>query len=52
MTFDRCLTQNNIFFVLYDIGNNKIIGTVPEILGKLRKLETFDCTFSHARKEY
>jgi len=40
MTFDRYLTQNNVSFVLCDIGNNKIIKTVPEMLDKLRKLET------------
>jgi len=62
MTFDRYLTQNNVSFVLCDIGNNKIIKTVPEMLGKLRKLETLllgafilfvlDWPFFHAETEF
>ena len=45
--------------VFCDTGNNQIIGTIPEILSKLRKLETLwlgalflNCIVSLAKIEY
>ena len=48
--------------MLCDTGNNEITGTVPEMLGNLRKLETLrlgafilfvlDCPFLHAETEF
>ena len=57
MIFMECLFLNASSFVFCNIGNNQIIGTIPENLP--RKLETLwlgalflDCAYSHATKEY
>jgi len=51
--------MNVLSFMLFDIGNNKITGMIPEILGNLRKLDTLflgalflEYAFSHAKTEF